>query len=177
MNNRSKPLGMSLIAWITFAILAVVVALSFAQSKNYHLLAIAIPMLAGLVIIPMLLTRMSQSTYSDATPLYEEKAKFHKISHINSSKVGEAVKIRGMVEKISFKWLNRPHLMINDGTGAISAILFTSPRESLAVGEQVEVLGTVMKGFPNRRTQAISAIDVKKFAPSVQKRSYKINSN
>ena len=162
MNSRSKPLGMSLIAWITFAILAVAVILSFAESKNYRLLAIAIPMLAALVAIPMLLRKMSQSTYSDATPLYEKKAKFHKIASINSSKVGEAVRIRGMVEKISFKWLNRPHLMINDGTGAISAILFTSPRDSLAVGEEVEVLGTVMKGFPNRRTQAISAIGVKK---------------
>lgn len=162
MNNRSKPLGMSLIAWVTFGILTVLVILSFAQSKNYHLLAIAIPMLAALVVIPMLLTKMSQATCSNAGPLYEEKAKLHKISHINSSKVGEAVKIRGIVARISFKWLNRPHLMINDGTGAISAILFTSPRESLSVGEQVEVLGTVMKGFPNRRTQAISAIGVKK---------------
>lgn len=162
MNNRSKPLGMSLIAWITFAVLTVAVIFSFAPTKDYRLLAFAIPMLALLVIIPMILTRMSQNTYSDATPLYEEKAKFHKISNINSSKVGDAVRIRGMVEKISFRWLNRPHLMINDGTGAISAILFTSPRESLAVGEQVEVLGTVMKGFPNRRTQAISAIAVKK---------------
>jgi len=176
--NRSKLPGMSLIAWITFAILAVVVIFSVGHSKDYHLLAIAIPMLAALVIIPMLLTRMSQNTYSDATPLYEEKAKFHKISNINSSKVSEAVKIRGVIEKVSFKWLNRPHLKINDGTGAISAILFTSPRESLTVGEQVEVLGTVMKGFPNRRTQAISAVNVKKLICSgAAKRSYKINSN
>jgi len=164
VNNRSKPLGMSLIAWVTFVILAVVVAFSFAQSKDYHLLAIAIPMLAALIIIPMILTRMSQSTYSSATPIYEEKEKFYKISNINSNKVGEAVRVRGMVEKVSFGWLNRPHLRINDGTGAISAIMFTSPRESLIVGEQVEVLGTVMKGFPNRRTQAISAIGVRKLS-------------
>lgn len=162
MKTTTKPMHMSLIAWIAFTILAVAVIFSFAQSQDYRLLAIAIPMLAALVLIPMVLTRMSQSAYSDATPLYEKKAKFHKISSIDLSKVGEAVKIRGAIEKISFKWLNRPHLKINDGTGTISAILFTSPRESLAVGEQVEVLGRVMKGFPNRRAQAISAIDIKK---------------
>jgi len=162
MKIKAKPMHMSLVAWVTFAIFTVVVIVSFAQNKAYHLLAIAIPMLAALVIIPMVLTRMSQSTYSNAMPLYEKKAKFHKISNIDSRKVGEAVKIRGAIEKISFKWLNRPHLKISDGTGTISAILFTSLRESLAVGEQVEVLGTVMKGFPNRRAQAISAINVKK---------------
>jgi DNA/RNA endonuclease YhcR with UshA esterase domain len=152
---------MSLIAWVTFVILVVVVILSFTQSKDYQLLAVAIPMLAALIIIPLILTRMSQNTYSDAIPFYEKKAKFHEISSINSSKVSEAVKIRGVVETISFKWLNRPYLKINDGTGTISAVLFTSLRESLAVGEHVEVLGTVMRGFPNRRTQAISAINVK----------------
>jgi len=162
MKTTTKPMHMSLIAWVTFAVFTVVVIVSFAQNKDYRLLAFAIPMLAALVIIPMVLTRMSQGAYSDAAPLYEKRAKFHKISNIDLSKVGEAVKIRGAIEKISFKWLNRPHLKINDGTGTIPAILFTSPRESLAVGEQVEVLGTVMKGFPNRRAQAISVIAVRK---------------
>jgi hypothetical protein len=162
MKSKAKPMRMSSIAWATFAIFTAIVIVSFAQNKDYRLLAFAIPMLAALVIIPMFLTRMSQNAYSEATPLYEKGAKFHKISNIDLSKVGEAVKIRGAIEKVSFKWLNRPWLRINDGTGTISAILFTSPREGLAIGEQVEVLGTVMKGFPNRRAQAISAIAVKK---------------
>jgi len=164
MNNRSRPLGMSLIAWITFAIFAVLIIFTLKQGsgKDYRLLAIAIPMLAALIIIPMILTRMSQSTYSRATSLYEEKARFHKVSNITSNTLGEAVKIRGTVERISFRWLNRPWLKINDGTGAISAILFTSLQESLAVGEQVEVLGTVIRAFPHRKAQAISAINVKK---------------
>ncbi len=164
MKTKAKPMHMSLIAWVTFAILTTVVIVSFAQNKDYRLLAFAVPMLAALVIIPMLLTRMSQSAYSDSTPLYEKRAKFHKISNIDLSKVGEVVKIRGAIEKISFKWLNRPHLKINDGTGTISAILFTSLRESLAVGEQVEILGTVMKGFPNQRARVISVVNVKKLS-------------
>ncbi len=162
MNKRLKLPGMSLIAWAAFAILVATVIVSFVHNKDYRFLAIAIPMLAALVIIPMVLTKMSQHAYSEAMPLYEKKAKFYKISNINLSKVGEVVKIRGVVDKVSFRWLNRPHLSINDGTGIISAILFTSLRESLEVGEEVEVLGTVMRGFPRRGLPAVSAISVRK---------------
>ena len=161
MKDRLKLPGISLIAWIAFGILAVAVVFSFAHSKDYRFLGFAILMLAALVIIPMLLARMSRHAYSNATPLYEDKAKFHKISNINLGKVGEVVKIRGTIEKVSFRWLNRPHFSINDGTGIISAILFTSSQESLEVGEEVEVLGTVMRGFP-RRGLAVSAVSIRK---------------
>jgi hypothetical protein len=162
VNNRSNPLGISLIAWITLIILAVIVIYSFAQSQDYRILAFGLPMLVLLAIIPMVLRRMSQKTYSDATPLYESEARFYKISKIDLSKVGDTVKVRGMIEKVSFRWLNRPRLNINDGTGTISAILFTPPQENLTVGEQVEVLGTVSRGLTRRKSPAISAIAVKK---------------
>jgi len=60
--NRAKLPGMSLIAWITFAIFAVAVIFSFAQSKDYQLLAVAIPMFAALVIIPMVMCQDIVST-------------------------------------------------------------------------------------------------------------------
>jgi len=162
VNIKSRFPGMSLLAWVAFAIFSVVLALSFAQSGNRRLLLVGIPMLAALVIIPMLLTRMSQNSYLEAVPLYERKAKLRKISNINLSKVGEVVRIRGTIAGISFRWLNRPRLSIDDGTGIISAVLFTQARENLAIGEQVDVLGTVMRGFIHRGTVQISAIDVKK---------------
>jgi len=162
MNNRSKHAGMSLIAWGAFVICTIAVIVSFVHSKDYRFLFFAISMLAALVIIPMVLARMSQRAYSDAVPLYEKRARLHKISKISLSKVGETVKVRGVVEKVSFRWLNRPHLTINDGTGTISAILFTSLGESIEVAEQVEVLGTVMRSFVHRRKPAVSAISVRK---------------
>lgn len=67
--NRPKFPVISLIAWITFAIFVVAAIFSFAQSKDYRLLAVAIPMFAALVTIPIVLTRMSQHAYSDAIPL------------------------------------------------------------------------------------------------------------
>lgn len=154
--------GMSLIAWVAFTIGVVIVIFSFAHSKDYQLLAIAIPMLAALVIIPMVLTRMSQNAYSDATLLYKKKAKLQKISDINLSKVGEAVKVRGIIKNISMRWLNRPRLTINDNTGMISAVLFTAASEKLMVGERVEVLGLVMRGFIHRGSLSISTVGIKK---------------
>lgn len=162
MSKRAKFPGMSLIAWLAFAVLAVAVIVSFAHSKDYRFLAFAILMLAALVAIPMVLTKMSQRAYSDASPLYREKARFHKISSVSLSNIGEVVKIRGVVEKVSFRWLNRPHLSINDGTGTISAVLFTSLQESVEVGEEVEVLGAVMRGFFRRGSLAISTVSVRK---------------
>lgn len=154
--------GMSLIAWAAVAIAAVMVIFTVAYSKDYHLLAVAIPMLAALVIIPMVLTKMSQNTYLNAVPLYEKKAKLQRISNIDLSKVGDAVKVRGVITNISFRWLNRPHVAIDDNTGTISAILFTAASEQLVIGEQVEVLGVVMRGLIHRRLPAISAISIKK---------------
>jgi len=42
-------------------------------------------------------------------------------------------------------------------------------RESLPVGEQVEILGTIMKGFPNRRVEAISAVKFKNWTLEEEK--------
>jgi DNA/RNA endonuclease YhcR with UshA esterase domain len=156
--------GMSLIAWAAVAIAGVMVIFAVAYSKDYHLLAIAIPMLAALVIIPMVLTKMSQNAYLNAVPLYEKKAKLQKISNIDLSKVSEVVKIRGVIKNISFRWLNRPHVTIDDNTGTMSAILFTSLSEHLVIGEQVEVLGIVMRRLIHRGSPAISAISIKKLS-------------
>jgi len=162
VNRISRFSHMSLIAWAAFAIATAIVAFSFAHSRDYRFLYFAIPMLAALVIIPMILTKMSQHAYSDATPVYERKAKLRKISTISSSKLGEVVKIRGTIVGISFRWLNRPHLKIDDSTGVISAVLFTQAQEKLVIGEQVEILGTLMRGLIHRGTVIISAISVRK---------------
>ena len=168
----AKPGRMSLIAWAAVVLCSIAVILNIVQSKDYHFLIYAVPMLIALAVIPMIMTKMSRSAYSNAAPFYEKDAKFHRISSIDLSNVGDVVKIRGVVEKISFKWLNRPHLSINDGSGIISAILFTSLQEDLSVGEEVEILGTVMRGFPSRKVPSISAISVKKLSQEVLRRKY-----
>jgi len=152
---------MSLIAWAAFAIAIAIVAFSFAHSRDYRFLTFAIPMLAALVIIPVILTKMSQRAYSDATPIYEARAKTRKISNINLSRLGEVVRLRGTIVGMSFRWLNRPHLSIDDGTGTIPVVLFTQAQQTLAIGGQVEILGTLIKGIIHRRTPTISAISIR----------------
>lgn len=75
---------------------------------------------------------------------------------------GQVVSINGKVKKVSFQWLNRPHFHIEDGTGQIRVIMFTSPAEDIQQGDDVEVLGVVIKNIFKRSDPAISAVSVKK---------------
>lgn len=127
------------------------------------LLIIAIPGLILLLVIPMALGWMSRRSYAQATKKYEGKGRYLKIAKISLGMTGDVVRVSGTVQKISFKWLNRPHFQVKDDTGGeIRVIMFTSPAEEIKVGDEVGVLGIVMKNIFARTTPAISAVSVKK---------------
>jgi len=75
--------------------------------------------------------------------------------------VGNIVRVTGEVEKISFKWLNRPHFHIRENTAGIRVIMFTAPSENIRVGDTVEALGIVMKHLLTRNKPIISAVSIK----------------
>jgi cytochrome c-type biogenesis protein CcmE len=153
---------MSLIAWVAFIVCAIGATLSFIQNRDYRFLMMVIPMLLALLVIPIILSRMSQSVYRGAEVLYDQKAKFRRIKNVTLNSVGESVKIGGVVEKVTFRWLNRPHLLVNDGTGVISVIMFAAPPEEISVGDEVEVVGMVMRRFLIRGEAAISGVSVRR---------------
>ncbi|MEA2015086.1 MAG: nucleotide-binding protein, partial [Thermodesulfobacteriota bacterium] len=77
--------------------------------------------------------------------------------------IGDVVRISGEVQKISFKWLNRPHFHIKDETAAgIRVIMFTAPSNKIFVGDRVEAIGIVMKHLLTRSRLIISAVSVKR---------------
>jgi len=125
-------------------------------------LLFAIPALLALLLIPMILAWMSRKTLNEAAEQNTPQAKFYKIAKVTQAMTGQAVSISGKVKKISFKWLNRPHFHIEDLTGQIRVIMFTSPAENIQQGDEVEVLGVVIKNFFKRSDPAISAVSVKK---------------
>ena len=122
----------------------------------------AIPALLALLLIPMILAWMSRKTLREAAEQNSPQAKFYKIAKVTQAMTGQAVSISGQVKKISFKWLNRPHFHIEDSTGRIRVIMFTSPAENIQQGDEVEVLGVVIKNIFKRSDPAISAVRVKK---------------
>jgi hypothetical protein len=153
---------LSIFAWITFILCTVAVFLRYAMTGNARFLMYAIPGLILLIVLPMALGWMSRRSYAKAEEEYDQKARRYRIGQIGESTRGQAVRITGRVEKVRFRWLNRPHFQVKDDTGTIRVILFTSPAEPIRTGDKVEILGMVMKNIFDRRSQAVSAVSIKK---------------
>lgn len=153
---------MSLIAWIAFIVGAAAVFIHYMQVRDTRFLIFAIPGLIALLIIPMTLAWMSRRMFTRAAEEYDQKTKLYKIAKITLAITGEAVSITGEVQKVSFKWLNRPHFQVKDGTGTIRVIMFTAPAEDVKPGDTVDILGVVIKNIFDRRNAAISAVSIKK---------------
>jgi len=153
---------MSVLAWVAFIICAAAVGLHYASTGNTHFLLYAIPGLIMLLVIPMTLAWMSRRSFTQAQEQSYAAARPCKIGKIVPTMVGEVVRISGEVQKISFKWLNRPHFHIKDTTSQIRVIMFTAPANKVVVGDKVEAVGVVMK-YPLKKKQlAISAVSVKR---------------
>lgn len=153
---------MSVLAWITFILCAVAVALHYYDTGDQRFLLYAIPGLAMLIVIPFTLAWMSRRSFAQASAQYDSKARYCRIDRIDTGMAGTVLRTSGKVGKISFKWLNRPHFHINDGTAGIRVVMFTAPANEIAVGDTVEVLGIVMKNIFSRRTPVISAVSIQK---------------
>ncbi len=121
-------------------------------------------MLLALLAIPMVLTMLNRQVSSNVREYNADKLKFEKIQNINLTRTGEPVKIVGTIEKISFRWMNRPLLSIKDNTGTIPVIMFTPPPEEIKVGDTIKVVGMIMRKFFLRGQPAISGISVEKIS-------------
>jgi hypothetical protein len=153
---------LSALAWIAFIVCAIAVMFRYTTTGDTSFLLYAIPGLAMLLIIPLTLSWMSRKSFREASEEYDAQARFYKIRKIDLGMAGTVVRIAGNVRKTSFKWLNRPHFQIEDGTGRIRVIMFTAPMEDIKLEDKVEVLGLVMKNIFARTTPVISAVSIKK---------------
>lgn len=152
---------MSALAWIAFFICAAAVALHYTSTGDARFLLFAIPGLILLLVIPMTLAWMSRKSFARADEQFSSKAKRCKIEKIDMGMVGTVVRVTGEVEKITFKWLNRPHFHIRDKTAGIRVIMFTAPSHDIQKGDTVEAMGIVMKHLLTRNKPVISAVSIK----------------
>ncbi|HPU35537.1 MAG TPA: hypothetical protein PLA91_01955, partial [Bacillota bacterium] len=72
-----------------------------------------------------------------------ESFKLYSIKDLSRLNPGAPVRLRGKVEAMSLKWLNRPHFRINDGSGRIGVMLFTAAQEDIKPGDTIEAAGTL----------------------------------
>jgi hypothetical protein len=126
---------------------AIFLIFAYWMSRSTMLLIFGIPMVIGLAVIPILLRHMSQSQYQDLVPTYEKEAQRVRIKAINMNMLGKPVRVEGVVERVSFGFLDRPQYLVADRSGEISVKMFTAPREKIRKDDIVEILGTVMKRY------------------------------
>lgn len=105
---------------------------------------------------------MSRRSFAQAGIEHSPGARAVKIGKIDAGMVGTVLKVRGYVEKISFKWLNRPHFHLKDEGAGIRVVMFTAPAAKIRVGDRVEVLGIVVKHLLTKNRPIVSAVSIKK---------------
>jgi len=145
-----------------FLFFVVLMAAYVLTTGDVYLLTWGVPVAVMLVLIPLALNYMSQSQYASLVPLYEAEAKDARIREINLNRLGEPVRIKGVVERVYFQFLNRPQYLVADRTGEISVKMFTSPAEKVQKGDVVEVLGTVVKRYILSGDAVVNCVSIRK---------------
>jgi DNA/RNA endonuclease YhcR with UshA esterase domain len=131
-------------------------------SGDYGFLVWGLPTLLLLLLIPMGLNFLSQRQYRDLIPLYEQEAKKVSAKAVNLGMLQKPVRIEGVVERVYFRYLNRPQYLIADRSGEVSVKMFTSPAEDIRTGDVVEVLGLVMKRYIFTGDAIINCVSIRK---------------
>lgn len=138
------------------------IAVYVLTTRNYSALIWSVPAAIMLLIIPMALNYMSQKQYASLVPVYEAEAKTVRARAINLNMLGQAVRVKGVVERVYFQFLNRPQYLVSDRTGEISVKMFTSPAEDVQKGDVVEVLGIVVKRYILTGDAVINCVSIRK---------------
>ncbi|MDK2863715.1 MAG: hypothetical protein PWQ46_1425 [Methanomicrobiaceae archaeon] len=168
MKIKGIDVKISTLSLVVFGIFTLFLIVTVAVTGDLSILILGVPLLALLLIIPAALNYMSQEQYASLVPMYEEEAKNARIREINLNRLGEPVRIKGVVERVYFQFLNRPQYLVADRTGEISVKMFTSPAEDIHEGDLVEVLGTVVKRYILAGDAAINCVSIRKVKKNQQ---------
>lgn len=168
MKIKGIDVKISTLSLVVFGIFTLFLIVTVAVTGDLSILILGVPLLALLLIIPAALNYMSQEQYASLVPMYEEEAKNARIREINLNRLGEPVRIKGVVERVYFQFLNRPQYLVADRTGEISVKMFTSPAEDIHEGDLVEVLGTVVKRYILVGDAVINCVSIRKVKKNQQ---------
>jgi RecJ-like exonuclease len=173
MKIRNINVKISFPAIIVVVIFAILLIFTYFITREGSLLLWGVPTLFLLFIIPIALNYMSQQSYTDIIPEYEKEAKSVRIKAINPNMVGQIVRIQGVVERVYFRYLNRPQYLVGDKTGEISAKMFTSPAEDVEVNDLVEVVGSVIKRYIVTGDPVINCVSIKRIGKKAEEEKKK----
>ena len=150
------------VALAVFLFFMVLIAVYVLATGDASVLIWAVPSAVMLILIPVALNYMSQKQYASLVPVYEAEARTTRVREINLNMLGETVRVKGVVERVYFQFLNRPQYLVADRTGEISVKMFTSPAEDVQKGDVVEVLGMVVKRYLLSGDAVINCVSIRK---------------
>ncbi len=133
--------------WVVFAFFMVLFIGSFIGTGNYSFLYWGLPLCCGLLILPIFSSYSLGSQYIKFLPEYEEVAKPTRIKNINLQMQGKAVRVEGVVQRITGKFLGRPRFTIFDGSGSCIVFRSTPLDEQVMIGDNIEAVGMVVKKY------------------------------
>jgi hypothetical protein len=148
--------------WAVFITLTLILLVVSFLTNDYDILYWAIPTVLMLLVIPLILNYMSQKQYANLIPVYEQEARKVGIKAINMGMLREPVRFEGVVERVHFKYLNRPQFLVADKSGEVSVKMFTQPQEDIRKGDVVEVLGVVIKRYVLTGDVAVNCVSIRK---------------
>ncbi len=166
MQFLPRKIRPSILHILVFVFFLILISIYVFSTGDTSMLIWGVPTLICLLLIPMGLTYLSQSQYSDLIPVYETSAKEVKIRDINESMVSKPIKIEGLVEEVRFRSLNRPHFIIGDRTGVTTVKMFTNPQNDINKGDVVEVYGQVIKRYIFYGDPIVNGVDIRVTRPS-----------
>ena len=150
------------VALAVFLFFMILIAVYVFATGDVRSLIWAVPAAIMLILIPVALNYMSQKQYASLVPVYEAEARTTRVREINLNMLGETVRVKGVVERVYFQFLNRPQYLVADRTGEISVKMFTSPAEDVQKGDVVEVLGMVVKRYLLSGDAVINCVSIRK---------------
>jgi hypothetical protein len=160
----------SVISMAVFIIFTIILIISYLLTYQLSILYWGIPTVILLLLIPGGLNYMSQRSYQDVLPMYEQEAKQVRIKSINENMLGTPIRIQGVVERVYFRFLNRPQYLVADKSGEISVKMFTSPPEDVRQNDIVEVLGTVMRRYIVTGDPIVNCVSIRKIGKKTEEK-------
>ncbi|OPZ70570.1 MAG: hypothetical protein BWY80_01486 [Firmicutes bacterium ADurb.Bin456] len=137
---------------------AALILFTYALNPDPSFLLTALPMLVVLAGVPLVLNLMNKR---QAEKVNMEEFRLYPIKDLARLNPGDPVRLRGKVEALSLKWLNRPHFRIDDGSGKIGIMLFAAAHEDIKPGDTIEAAGT-LRIFGKSREKKIFGVRVVK---------------
>lgn len=128
---------MSIPAYISLGLGTALVILAYAVHPDGSFLLMVLPMLAVLGLVPAGIGHLNARQMSRVDA---QGVKLRRLKQISEVPAGDIVRIRGNVESISWKWLNRPHYSVTDGSGLVRVMMYAVPRDRILVGDRVEAV-------------------------------------